>query len=215
MDNEKINEIQDILQDEEFKVGGFEFKLDIIRGSWTDTLFFDFKVHNPNDESFCCRCLEDLLFSELKPYFKYFGIREQVRVNIYDKNKKLEDFYITDDFINGLFDEIKKINNVDFYSDFDELRLKIKQKPTKITLEELNLSTVLQLDIYAKYIDHHFTRSGSEVTITSLVKGSTWDIFKNYNNINSEEWYDEIVTNYFNKFTSMECVSLLIKTNFN
>jgi hypothetical protein len=62
MDNNKINEIQDLLEDEEFKVDNFEFKLWNIRSSWADSLFFDFKVHNPNDESFCRQCLENSLY---------------------------------------------------------------------------------------------------------------------------------------------------------
>ena len=62
MDNDKLNKIQNLLEDEEFKVDGFEFKLWNIRSSWADSLFFDFKVHNPNDESFCRQCLENSLW---------------------------------------------------------------------------------------------------------------------------------------------------------
>jgi len=42
MDNNKINEIQDLLEDEEFKVDNFEFKLWNIRSSWMDSLFLWF-----------------------------------------------------------------------------------------------------------------------------------------------------------------------------
>ena len=37
MDNNKINKIQDLLEDEEFKVDNFEFKLWNIRSSWVDS----------------------------------------------------------------------------------------------------------------------------------------------------------------------------------
>jgi hypothetical protein len=213
MDNNKINEIQDLLEDEEFKVDGFEFKLWNIRSSWMDSLFFDFKVHNPNDESFCCKCLEDSLYEELKPYLKYLGIEEQVIVNIFDKNEKLEPFYITDDFTNGLFDEIKKITDIHYQDNYNDLIIEIKQEPIKITLEEIDLSSVLNLTIYAKYIEHYFTREGNFVGIGPLNKGSIWSIFKEYNGF-GEEWYDDVVTNYVEEFRSMQCVSFLIKTDF-
>ena len=44
MDNDKLNKIQDLLEDEEFKVDNFEFKLWLVRKSWADSLFFDFKT---------------------------------------------------------------------------------------------------------------------------------------------------------------------------
>ena len=213
MDNNKINEIEDILMDEEFHVDNFEFKLDRIRNSWADSLFFDFKIHNPNDDSFCRRCLEDSLYDELKPYLKYLGIEGHVTINIYDKNKKLEPFYITDDFINGLFDEIKGITDINHDNDYDDLIIKIKQEPMKITLEDTDLGTALNLTIYAKYIDHYITREGNFVEIGPLTKGSTWRIFKEYNHF-GEEWYHDAITNYAERFRSMGCVGFLINTNF-
>ena len=75
--------------DEEFRVDNFEFKLDRIRNTWADSLFFDFKIHNPNDDSFCRRCLEDSLYDELKPYLKYFGIENKVIIEHCD----LSEFY--------------------------------------------------------------------------------------------------------------------------
>ena len=213
MDNNKINEIEDILKDEEFKVDNFEFKLDRIRNTWADSLFFDFKIHNPNDDSFCRRCLEGSLYDELKPYLKYFGIEGHVTINIYDKNKKLEPFYITDDFINGLFDEIKGITDINHDNDYDDLIIKIKQEPMKITLEDTDLGTALNLTIYAKYIDHYITREGNFVEIGPLTKGSTWRIFKEYNHF-GEEWYHDAITNYAERFRSMGCVGFLINTNF-
>ena len=213
MDNDKINEIEDILMDEEFHVDNFEFKLDRIRNSWADSLFFDFKIHNPNDDSFCRRCLEDSLYDELKPYLKYLGIEGHVTINIYDKNKELELFYITDDFINGLFDEIKGITDINHDNDYDDLIIKIKQEPMKITLEDTDLGTALSLTIYAKYIDHYITREGNFVEIGPLTKGSTWTIFKEYNHF-GEEWYHDAITNYAERFKSMGCVGFLINTNF-
>ena len=213
MDNDKINEIEDILKDEEFKVDNFEFKLDRIRNSWADSLFFDFKIHNPNDDSFSRRCLEGSLYDELKPYLKYFGIEGHVTINIYDKNKRLEPFYITDDFINGLFDEIKGITDINHDNDYDDLIIKIKQEPMKITLEDTDLGTALNLTIYAKYIDHYITREGNFVGIGPLNKGSIWTIFKEYNHF-GEEWYHDAITNYAERFRSMGCVGFLINTNF-
>ena len=213
MDNNKINEIEDILKDEEFKVDNFEFKLERIRNTWADSLFFDFKIHNPNDDSFCRRCLEGSLYDELKPYLKYFGIEGHVTINIYDKNKRLEPFYITDDFINGLFDEIKGITDINHDNDYDDLIIKIKQEPMKITLEDTDLGTALNLTIYAKYIDHYITREGNFVEIGPLTKGSTWRIFKEYNHF-GEEWYHDAITNYAERFRSMGCVGFLINTNF-
>jgi len=213
MDNNKINEIEDILMDEEFKVDNFEFKLERIRNTWADSLFFDFKIHNPNDDSFCRRCLEGSLYDELKPYLKYFGIEGHVTINIYDKNKRLEPFYITDDFINGLFDEIKGITDINHDNDYDDLIIKIKQEPMKITLEDTDLGTALNLTIYAKYIDHYITREGNFVGIGPLNKGSIWTIFKEYNHF-GEEWYHDAITNYAERFRSMGCVGFLINTNF-
>jgi hypothetical protein len=213
MDNNKINEIEDILKDEEFKVDNFEFKLERIRNTWADSLFFDFKIHNPNDDSFCRRCLEGSLYDELKPYLKYFGIEGHVTINIYDKNKRLEPFYITDDFINGLFDEIKGITDINHDNDYDDLIIKIKQEPMKITLEDTDLGTALNLTIYAKYIDHYITREGNFVGIGPLNKGSIWTIFKEYNHF-GEEWYHDAITNYAERFRSMGCVGFLINTNF-
>ena len=213
MDNDKINEIEDILKDEEFKVDNFEFKLERIRNTWADSLFFDFKIYNPNDDSFCRRCLEGSLYDELKPYLKYFGIEGHVTINIYDKNKRLEPFYITDDFINGLFDEIKGITDINYDNDYDDLIIKIKQEPMKITLEDTDLGTALNLTIYAKYIDHYITREGNFVGIGPLTKGSTWRIFKEYNHF-GEEWYHDAITNYAERFRSMGCVGFLINTNF-
>ena len=213
MDNDKINEIEDILKDEEFKVDNFEFKLERIRNTWADSLFFDFKIHNPNDDSFCRRCLEGSLYDELKPYLKYFGIEGHVTINIYDKNKRLEPFYITDDFINGLFDEIKGITDINHDNDYDDLIIKIKQEPMKITLEDTDLGTALNLTIYAKYIDHYITREGNFVGIGPLNKGSIWTIFKEYNHF-GEEWYHDAITNYAERFRSMGCVGFLINTNF-
>ena len=213
MDNDKINEIEDILKDEEFKVDNFEFKLERIRNTWADSLFFDFKIHNPNDDSFCRRCLEGSLYDELKPYLKYFGIEGHVTINIYDKNKRLEPFYITDDFINGLFDEIKGITDINHDNDYDDLIIKIKQEPMKITLEDTDLGTALNLTIYAKYIDHYITREGNFVEIGPLTKGSIWTIFKEYNHF-GEEWYHDAITNYAERFRSMGCVGFLINTNF-
>ena len=202
MDNNKINEIEDILKDEEFKVDNFEFKLDRIRSSWADSLFFDFKIHNPNDDSFCRRCLEDSLYDELKPYLKYLGIEGHVTINIYDKNKELELFYITDDFINGLFDEIKGITDINHDNDYDDLIIKIKQEPMKITLEDTDLGTALNLTIYAKYIDHYITRDGNFVNLGPLNKGSIWSVFKEYNSF-GEEWYHDVITNYVEKFRAI------------
>jgi hypothetical protein len=213
MDNNKINEIEDILMDEEFHVDNFEFKLDRIRSSWADSLFFDFKIHNPNDDSFCRRCLEDSLYDELKPYLKYLGIEAKVTINIYDKNEKLENYYITDDFINGMFDEIKGITDINHDDDYDNLIIKIKQEPIKITLEDIDLGTSLNLTIYAKYIDHYITREGNFVEIGPLNKGNIWRIFKEYNHF-GEEWYHDAITNYAERFKSMGCVGFLINTNF-
>ena len=213
MDNNKINEIEDILKDEEFHVDNFEFKLERIRNTWADSLFFDFKIHNPNDDSFCRRCLEGSLYDELKPYLKYLGIEGHVTINIYDKNKRLEPFYITDDFINGLFDEIKGITDINHDNDYDDLIIKIKQEPMKITLEDTDLGTALNLTIYAKYIDHYITREGNFVEIGPLTKGSIWTIFKEYNHF-GEEWYHDAITNYAERFKSMGCVGFLINTNF-
>ena len=213
MDNNKINEIEDILMDEEFHVDNFEFKLERIRNTWADSLFFDFKIHNPNDDSFCRRCLEGSLYDELKPYLKYFGIEGHVTINIYDKNKRLEPFYITDDFINGLFDEIKGITDINHDNDYDDLIIKIKHEPMTITLEDTDLGTALNLTIYAKYIDHYITREGNFVEIGPLTKGSIWTIFKEYNHF-GEEWYHDAITNYAERFKSMGCVGFLINTNF-
>jgi hypothetical protein len=213
MDNDKINEIEDILMDEEFHVDNFEFKLDRIRSSWADSLFFDFKIYNPNDDSFCRRCLEDSLYEELKPYLKYLGIEVKVTINIYDKNEKLENYYITDDFINGMFDEIKGITDINHEDDYDNLTIKIKQEPIKITLQETDYATVLNLTIYAKYIDHYFTREGNFIDIGPLNKGSIWRIFKEYNSF-GEDWYNDVITNYVEKFKSMGCVGFSINTNF-
>jgi hypothetical protein len=213
MENNKINEIQDLLEDEEFKVDNFEFKLWNIRSSWVDSLFFDFKVHNPNDESFCRQCLENSLYEELKPYLKYLGIEEKVMVNIFDKNEKLESFYITDDFINGLFDEIKKITDINHDDEYDDLVIKIKQEPTKITLEEHTTGNALTITIYAKYIDHYITRDGNFVNLGPLNKGSIWSVFKEYNNF-GEEWYNDVITNYVEKFRPMQCVGFFIETIF-
>jgi len=213
MDNNKINEIEDILKDEEFHVDNFEFKLERIRNSWADSLFFDFKIHNPNDDSFCRRCLEGSLYDELKPYLKYLGIEGHVTINIYDKNKRLEPFYITDDFINGLFDEIKGITDINHDNDYDDLIIKIKHEPMTITLEDTDLGTALNLTIYAKYIDHYITREGNFVEIGPLTKGSIWTIFKEYNHF-GEEWYHDAITNYAERFRSMGCVGFLINTNF-
>jgi hypothetical protein len=213
MDNDKINEIEDILMDEEFHVDNFEFKLDRIRSSWADSLFFDFKIYNPNDDSFCRRCLEDSLYEELKPYLKYLGIEVKITINIYDKNEKLENYYITDDFINGMFDEIKGITDINHEDDYDNLTIKIKQEPIKITLQETDYATVLNLTIYAKYIDHYFTREGNFIDIGPLNKGSIWRIFKEYNSF-GEDWYNDVITNYVEKFKSMGCVGFSINTNF-
>jgi hypothetical protein len=213
MDNNKINEIQDLLEDEEFKVDNFEFKLWNIRSSWVDSLFFDFKVHNPNDESFCRKCLEESLYDELKPYLKYLGLEEKVFVNIFDKNEKLEPFYITDDFINGLFDEIKKITDINHDDEYDDLVIKIKQEPTKITLEEYKTGNDLSITIYAKYIDHYITRDGNFVGLGPLNKGNLWSVFKEYNSF-GEDWYHDVITNYVEKFRSMGCVGFFIATHF-
>jgi hypothetical protein len=213
MDNNKINEIEDILKDEEFKVDNFEFKLERIRNTWADSLFFDFKIHNPNDDSFCRRCLEGSLYDELKPYLKYFGIEGHVTINIYDKNKRLEPFYITDDFINGLFDEIKGITDINHDNDYDDLIIKIKQEPMKITLEDTDLGTALNLTIYAKYIDHYITRDGNFVNIGPLNKGSIWSVFTEYNQF-GEDWYHDVIINYVERFKSMDCVGFFIATTF-
>jgi hypothetical protein len=213
MDNDKINEIEDILKDEEFKVDNFEFKLDRIRSSWVDSLFFDFKIYNPIDESFCRKCLEDSLYQELKPYLKYLGIEEKVTINIFDKNEKLESFYITDDFINGLFDEIKKITDINHDDEYDDLVIKIKQEPTKITLEEYKTGNDLKITIYAKYIDHYITRDGNFVDIGPLNKGSIWSVFTEYNQF-GEDWYHDVIINYVERFKSMDCVGFFIATTF-
>ena len=104
----------------------------------------------------------------ISTYLKYFGIEGHVTINIYDKNRRLEPFYITDDFINGLFDEIKGITDINHDNDYDDLIIKIKQEPMKITLEDTDLGTSLSLTIYAKYIDHYITREGNFVRIVDL-----------------------------------------------
>jgi hypothetical protein len=213
MDNNKINEIEDILMDEEFHVDNFEFKLDRIRSSWVDSLFFDFKIHNPNDDSFCRRCLEDSLYDELKPYLKYFGIKGKITINIYDKNEKLESYYITDDFINGLFDEIKGITDINYQDDYDNLIIKIKQEPMKITLEEIDYGSVLKLTIYAKLIENIISVNDEEVKHLPLTQPNVWTDFKDSVNL-GEEWYNDVITNYVEKFKSMDCVGFSINTDF-
>jgi hypothetical protein len=213
MDNDKINEIEDILMDEEFHVDNFEFKLDRIRSSWVDSLFFDFKIHNPNDDSFCRRCLEDSLYDELKPYLKYFGIKGKITINIYDKNEKLESYYITDDFINGLFDEIKGITDINYQDDYDNLIIKIKQEPMKITLEEIDYGSVLKLTIYAKLIENIISVNDEEVKHLPLTQPNVWVDFKYSVNL-GEEWYNDVITNYVEKFKSMDCVGFSINTDF-
>jgi hypothetical protein len=213
MDNNKINEIEDILMDEEFHVDNFEFKLDRIRSSWVDSLFFDFKIHNPNDDSFCRRCLEDSLYDELKPYLKYFGIKGKITINIYDKNEKLESYYITDDFINGLFDEIKGITDINYQDDYDNLIIKIKQEPMKITLEEIDYGSVLKLTIYAKLIENIISVNDEEVKHLPLTQPNVWVDFKYSVNL-GEEWYNDVITNYVEKFKSMDCVGFSINTDF-
>lgn len=215
MDNDKINEIEDILKDEEFRVGNFEFKLERIRKSWSTHLIFDFKVYNPKDESFCTRCLEGLLYSELKPYLRYLGIDEQnVNIGIYDKNERLEKFYFTNDFIDGLLDEIKKITDVNF-EDGDIIVI-LKQKPIKITLEEIHdYNNVLNITIYAKYIDHYF-ESDFDLEIyenVPLTKTNYWEDFKDKLDLN-ESWYFDVVGNYFDKLKSTECLAFKIQTYF-
>jgi len=213
MDNDKINEIEDILMDEEFHVDNFEFKLDRIRSSWADSLFFDFKIYNPNDDSFCRRCLEDSLYEELKPYLKYLGIEVKVTINIYDKNEKLESYYITDDFINGMFDEIKGITDINYQDDYDNLIIKIKQEPMKITLEEIDYGSVLKLTIYAKLIENIISVNGEEVKTLPLTQPNVWVDFKDSVNL-GEEWYNDVITNYVEKFKSMDCVGFSINTDF-
>ncbi len=214
MDNDKINEIEDILKDEEFHVGNFEFKLDSIRSGWSNSLFFDFKVYNSKDESFCRHCLEESLFEELKPYLKYLSVETQVIVNIYDKNEKLENFYITEEFTEGLFNEIKKITDINFEDGYDDLRIKIKQQPLKIVLEDLHdYSYTLRLTIYAKYISHDFHESGNNINFTSLTQPNAWADFKDSVNV-GEEWYFDVINNYIENYKSMECVSFVIHTAF-
>lgn len=151
MDNDKLNKIQDLLEDEEFKIGNFEFKLWLVRKSWVDSIFFDFKIYNPNDEPFCRMCLENLLYQELKPYLRYLNIEEKITINIYDKDTILEPYYINDDFVDGLFDSIKDITNIDYEEDdYDDLKIKIKQKPLKISVEIINNNTI-KLTIFKIY----------------------------------------------------------------
>ena len=112
-----------------------------------------------------------------------------------------------------MFDEIKGITDINHDNDYDDLIIKIKQEPMKITLEDTDLGTSLSLTIYAKYIDHYITREGNFVGIGPLTKGSTWTIFKEYNHF-GEEWYHDAITNYAERFRSMGCVGFLINTNF-
>ena len=112
-----------------------------------------------------------------------------------------------------MFDEIKKITDINHDDEYDDLVIKIKQEPTKITLEEHTTGNGLNITIYAKYIDHYITRDGNFVNLGPLNKGSIWSVFKEYNNF-GEEWYNDVITNYVEKFRPMQCVGFFIETIF-
>ena len=214
MDNDKLNKIQDLLEDEEFKVDNFEFKLWLVRKSWADSLFFDFKVYNPNDEPFCRQCLESSLYQELKPYLRYFNINENITINIYDKDRVLEPYYITDDFVDGLFDSIKDITDIDYddNTDYDDLKIKIKQKPLKISVEIIHDNTI-KLTVFAKYISHEIIFDGKIEDTSPLNIGNHWDDFVSALHID-ESWYHESINNYLEKHPSMECMGVYLNSKF-
>ena len=98
----------------------------------------------------------------------------------------------------------------------DDIIVILKQKPIRITLEEIHdYNNVLNITIYAKYIDHYF-ESDFDLEIyenVPLTKTNYWEDFKDKLDLN-ESWYFDVVGNYFDKLKSTECVAFKIQTYF-
>lgn len=158
-------------------------------------------------------CLENLLYQELKPYLRYLNIEEKITINIYDKDTILEPYYINDDFVDGLFDSIKDITNIDYEEDdYDDLKIKIKQKPLKISVEIINNNTI-KLTIFAKYISHEIIFNGKIENTLPLNTGDVWDNFISTSGV-EESWYHDSINNFLEKHPSMECMGVYLNSKF-